>query len=133
MKLEANQEACLQLQAPFRGVPKMATLFTLRDKVGIRPGGSLGVDHLEVGETSRAQEPFFAGDSDLALIGRHGSRPCYTAMSSLCLRSPPLLPAAPKLAYLGSGAALLYVRFRWMLGLRAGHFSWQSKTVLIAT
>lgn len=35
-KLQPNQEACLQLQAPFRGVPKLATLWTLVDKVGIR-------------------------------------------------------------------------------------------------
>lgn len=36
LKLRPQQEACLQLKAPFRGVPKVATLFTLVDKVGIR-------------------------------------------------------------------------------------------------
>ncbi|CAK9008753.1 unnamed protein product, partial [Durusdinium trenchii] len=36
MKLQPNQEACLQLRAPFRGKPSVATLFTLVDKIGIR-------------------------------------------------------------------------------------------------
>ncbi|CAJ1358221.1 unnamed protein product [Effrenium voratum] len=35
-KLHVGQEACIQLQAPFRGAPKKATLFTLVDKMGIR-------------------------------------------------------------------------------------------------
>ena len=36
-----GQEACLLLSAPFRGLLTVASLFTLRDKIGIRPDGGV--------------------------------------------------------------------------------------------